>query len=95
MEVDEFDLAVEIFNQGGAAFHPVAAVQIFHTVYGLHFGAVDVAADDAVGLVAARHRSQRALVFGDKFDGGLGLEFQIGRQRPITKTQRAPQPVEI
>ena len=41
----------------------------------LHLGAMDVTADDAVGGVTARHGGERVLVFGDEFDGGLGLEF--------------------
>ncbi len=56
---------------------------------------MDVAADDAVGLMAARHRGQRAFVFGDEFDGGLGLGFQIRRQRPIAETEHAAKAVEI
>ena len=95
MEVNEFDFAVEIFNQRRAAFHPVAAVQILHPVNHLHLGPVDVAANHAVGLMVARHGGQRRFVFGDEFHRGLGLEFQIRRQRPVAKTQRAPHPVEI
>ena len=95
MEVDEFDFAVEIFNQRGAAFHPVAAVQILDAVNHLHLGAVDVSADDAVSLVTARHRSECVLVFGNVFHGGLGFEFQIRRERPITKTERTAKAVEI
>jgi hypothetical protein len=95
MEVNEFDFAVEIFNQRGAAFHPVAAVEIFHAVDGFGFSAVDVAADDAIGVVAARHGGERVLVFGDVFDGGLGLEFQIRRERPVAETERAAKAVEI
>ena len=95
MEVNEFYFAVKIFDQRGAAFHPITAVHVLHAVHQFHFGAVDVAADDAVGLMAARHGGERVLVFGDKFHGGLGLKFQIRRQRPITKPQRAAQPVEI
>src|SRR5690242_17135752 len=95
MEMDEFDLAVEIFNQSGAAFNPIPAVQVFDAVNHLHFGAVNVAADDALRLLLAGHRSEGAFVFGDKFDGGLGLEFEKRGQRPITKSERATQPVEI
>ena len=95
MEVDEFDLAVEIFNQSRATFNPISAVQVLHIADHFHFRAVNVTADDAVSLVAARHRSQRVLVFGDKFYGGLGLGFQKCRERPITKSHHAPQPVEI
>ncbi len=93
--MDEFDVAVEIFNQSRAAFHPVAAVQVLHAANRLDLGAVDVAADDAVGLVAARHPGESVLVIGDVFHGGLGLGFQIGRQRPVAEAQRAAQAVEM
>ncbi len=55
MEINQLDLAVKIFHQRGAAFHPIAAVQIFHAVDHLQHSAVDVAADDAVGDLLARH----------------------------------------
>ena len=80
MEVNEFDLAVKIFDQRRAAFDPVAAVEILDAIDHFHLGAVDVAADDAIGRLLAGHRGQRVLVFRDKFHGGLGLEFKIRRQ---------------
>ena len=80
MEVNEFDLAVKVFNQGRAAFDPIPAVQVLNPVYQLHLGAVDMATDDTVGLLVAGHRGQGALVFGYKFHSGLGLEFQKCRQ---------------
>ena len=95
MKVNEFDLAVEIFNQSGATFNPIPAVQVLHAVDHLHFGPVNVAANDAVGLLVARHRGERAFVFGHEFHGGLRFGFQVGRQRPVAKTQRAAQAVEI
>jgi len=95
MEMDEFDLAVKIFNQCGAAFHPVAAVQILHAINHLYLGAVDVAANDAVGLMAAGHRGERVLVFGDVFYGGLGLGLKIRRERPVTEAEHAAEAVEI
>lgn len=66
-----------------------------HAVNGFGFGAVDVTANHAVGLMTARHGSQRAFVFCDEFDSGLGLEFQKRRQRPVAETQHAAQAVEI
>jgi hypothetical protein len=95
MEVDELDLAVKIFNQSRATFNPISAVQILHSVDHLHLGAMNVAANDAVSLMVARHRGKRVFVFGDIFHGGLGLGFQISRERPITETQPAAQSVEI
>ena len=56
---------------------------------------MDVAADDAVSLVTPRHGRKRFLIFGDIFHGGLGLEFQIRRERPVAETKRAAKAVEI
>lgn len=56
---------------------------------------MNVAADHTVSFLVARHLRQSFLVFGDKFHRRLGLEFQKRRERPVTETQRAPQPVEI
>ncbi len=95
MEVNEFDFSVEIFDQRGAAFHPIPAIQILDAVQRLHLGAVDVSANDAVRLVAARHGGEGFLVFGDIFHGRLGLEFQIRGERPVTETESAAQAVEM
>jgi len=80
MEVDEFNLAVEIFNQSGATFNPIPAVQILNALNGLGLRPVDVAADNTVRLMAARHRGERVLVFRDVFHSGLSLKFQIRRE---------------
>ena len=80
MKMDEFDLAVEIFNQRRATFNPIAAVHVLHAVDQLHLGPVNVTTDDAVSLLVARHGRKRIFVFSDEFDGGLGLEFQIRGQ---------------
>ena len=95
MKVDEFDLAVEIFNQSRATFNPIPAVEVFDAINCFHFRAVDVAANDAVSRLFAGHRGQRVLVFSDEFHGGLGLEFQIRRQRPVTEAERPTEAVEI
>ena len=55
MEVDEFYFAIKIFNQRGATFHPVAAIQILDAADGFYFRAMNVAANDAVSSVTARH----------------------------------------
>ena len=95
MKVNEFYLAVKIFNQRRAAFHPVAAIQILHPVNRLNLGPVDVATNHAIRLVAARHGGQRSFVFCNEFHGGLGFELQKRRQRPVPKPHRATRPVEI
>ena len=96
MELDEFDFAVEIFNQCRATFHPVAAVQILHLANHFHLGAVDVTTDDAVGLMVACHRDERVLVFGDVFDGGFRLGFlRYAASDQWQEAERTPQPVQI
>ncbi len=95
MEVDQLDFTVKIFNQRSATLHPVTAIQVFHAVDLLHFGAVNMAANDAGGAVAARHGRQSCLVLGHKLDRRLGLEFQKCRQRPVAETHHPPQPVEV
>ena len=67
MEFDELDVAVEIFHQRGAAFHPVTAVKVRHVVDGLNFRAVDVSADDALHIVFAGHLQHGVLVLRDVF----------------------------
>ena len=42
------DVALEIFGQSGAAFHPVAAIKIFEALDRPDFSSVDVAANDAL-----------------------------------------------
>lgn len=66
-----------------------------YSVNRFDFSPVDVAANHAVCLMAARHGDQRLFVFRNKLHGRLGLELQKRRQRPVTETQRAPQAVEI
>ena len=80
MKVDEFNFAVKIFDQGRATFNPIPAVQILHAVDHFCFRAVNVTADDPVGLLVAGHGCERVFVFRDKFDGRLGLELEIRRQ---------------
>ena len=48
---DDLHAAVEMLDDGRAAFHPVAGVDVFDAVHVLDRGMVDVAADDAVDAV--------------------------------------------
>ena len=95
MEVNEFYLAVKIFNQRGATFHPVAAVQVFHTVNLLHLGPVNMSANHAISLMVAGHGGQRGFIFGHELHSGLGLELQKRCERPVTETHRASQAIEV
>jgi len=95
MKTNQLDLAVKIFHQRGAAFHPIAAIQIIHIANLFYLRPVDMAANHTVGLLVARHLGQGFLVLGHKFHRRLRLEFQERRQRPVTETHGPPQPVEI
>jgi len=95
MEVDELDFAVEILDEGGAAFDPVSAVEVLDAADGFHLGAVDVAADDAIRLMTFGHGGEGVLVFGDVFHGGLGLEFEIGGEGPVAEAEHTAEAVEI
>ena len=77
MEMDEFDFAVKIFDQGGAAFHPVTAVEVLHAVNGLDLGPVDVAADHAIRLMAAGHAWRASFSYSvTNFTADLALNFK-------------------
>jgi hypothetical protein len=93
--MDQLNFAVKIFDQRRATFDPIAAVQILHAADFFYFRTMDVAANHAVGFLVARHLRQSLFVFGDKFYRRLGLKFQKRCERPIAKTERAAQPVEI
>jgi hypothetical protein len=95
MEVNEFDSAVKMFHQRGAALDPVAAVEVLHVADGLDLGAVDVAADDAVHALLARHLREGFLVLGHKFHRGLGLELQVRGERPVAEAEGAAQAIEV
>src|SRR6202051_2832187 len=59
--VEQFQLAIMVLNEGGAAFPPIAIVQIQHAVPLPHFGVVDMAAHDAIQPAALCLASQCAL----------------------------------
>ena len=57
--VQDFQAAVEMLDQGRAAFDPIAVVGIKDIADLAHLGVMDVAADDAVEAAAARHLGHR------------------------------------
>jgi len=93
MESDEFDRSRRVLHQRRAVFHPVAAVQVKKIADRPDFGAVDVAADDAVHADLAAELDHRLLVVGHVFHRGLGLEFDVGSERPVAETKTAPQSI--
>ncbi|MDB6019759.1 MAG: hypothetical protein JWR19_4248 [Pedosphaera sp.] len=56
---------------------------------------MDVAADDALGVMFARHLRDGFLVFGDVFHRRFGLKLEIRREGPVTETEAAPDAVEV
>src|SRR5215472_13526059 len=92
----DLELSVEMLDHRGAAFDPVAAIDVAQADIVAYHGMMDVAADDPVEAAAApRFRRERALVLPD--EGHRVLDFQLGPfgQRPIGQAERAPDRVEI
>ena len=85
---------VEILDQRGAAFDPVAVVAVEDAVDVADLGLVDVAADHAVDAAPARLAGHRVLEVADELDGVLDLVLQVGRQRPVGQAEPRRRPVE-
>ena len=83
----------DVLDHDGAAFDPVAAIDVVHAADVAAGGMVDVAADDAVAAVAARLRRERLLEIADVVDGLLELELGPARQRPVAEAETATKPV--
>lgn len=92
--MDQFHAAVEVFDEGGAGFNPVAAVEIGEVVDFANFGFVDVAADDAIGPVAAGLAHHGLFVVDDKADDVFHAAFDVGREGPFRKAESAADSVE-
>ena len=90
MEFNEGEFALEIFRQCGAVLDPVTAVHVKHIAEIANFRAMNVPANHAVHLALARELDHRVFIIRDVFHRGLGFEFDVGSERPIAETQRAP-----
>ena len=67
--IHQLQPAVMVLDECGAAFDPVAVVDVQHAVHLAHLGVVDVAADHAVEAAATGLAGKRLLVMhGDEFD---------------------------
>ncbi len=64
-----------MFGHGGAAFHPVAGVDVAHALNVLDQRVVDMAADDAVGAGTAGILGHRLMEGADEADGVLDLSL--------------------
>ena len=91
---DDLELAVVVLDHGGAALHPVAAIDVANAVVVVDDGMVDVPADHPVGGVPLRLGHQRLLELADEIHRVLDLQLGPLRERPIRKAQAPAQRVE-
>ena len=83
-----------MFDEGGAAFDPVAVVAVEDSVHHAHLGVVDVAADDAVEAASTGLVGQRGFEAVDGFDGAFDLLFQPLAEGPVGVAEPAAGGVE-
>ena len=88
MEFNEGEFAFEIFSERRAVLDPVPAVHVKNIPQVANFRPVNVPANHAGHPALARKLNHRVLVIRHVFHRRLGLELDIRRERPITKTQR-------
>ena len=93
--IDDFHLAVEIFDDDRAGFHEIAGIHIGHAVDVADRGMMDMAADDAVGAAPPGFAREFALETADEIDRVLHLELRPGRKRPVGKAEQAADAVEM
>ncbi len=84
-----------MFDKRGAAFHPIAIVQIHHAIHGAHLGVMDMAANHAVKPAGLGVVGERGLKPVDRLHRLLHLQFQPGGERPVRIAELAAQNVEI
>jgi hypothetical protein len=83
--VDELHAAVAVLDDGGAAVHPVPAIEVGDAVLLADNGRVDVTADHAVHAALARVVQERVLEIEDEADRALHLALGVARQRPVAR----------
>lgn len=88
-------IALKIFDQRRATFHPISAVEILHAIDGLDLRSMNVATDDAIQFFHARHLSQGLFIIADMFDGAFGLLLEVRGQRPVAKSESPPDAIEV
>ena len=91
---DDFEPAVLVLDERGAAFDPVAAVHVADAVLVADRGVVDMAADHAIGAVPPRFAGQGLFERADIVHRVLDLQLRPLRQRPIGHAEHAPEEVD-
>src|SRR5271163_1637601 len=90
----ELELAAAILDQRRAALDPVTRVAIKNAVEFGDLRSMNMAADDAVELTAARRLCGGLLETVHIFHGVADTAFQIARQRPVGVAQTAPKSID-
>src|SRR5690606_2525090 len=81
LPADDLHAAVEMLDDGGAALHPVAGIDVGETVEVAGGGGMDMAADDAVDAMSSRLGGKRCLEAADEVDRVFHSGFCPRRQR--------------
>ena len=95
MQFQQMDVTLKILGEGGAAFHPVPAIEVLEPLDRANLGAVNMAANDPVNPGLTRHVNHSLLKAGDVSDRRFCLEFQMRRDRPVAEAHAPPDPVEL
>ena len=77
MQFQQMNVALEILGKGGAAFNPVAAIEVFEPLDRADFGAVNMSANDPMDPCLARHVNHSLFKTGDVSDRRFCLEFHL------------------
>src|SRR5262245_40157681 len=79
----DFETAVLMLDQGGAALDPIATIHVADAVFIADRCVMNVAADHTIRTVALGFASESLLERADVVYGVLDLELRPLRQRPV------------
>lgn len=83
-----------VFDEGGAAFHPISRIAVYDVAHWAFFGAMYVAANNPIDIARARRRGDGVFIAADILDGVFDFFLEEGGQRPVRKPQTASRRVE-
>src|SRR5262249_56605524 len=80
----DLELTIEVLDHGGAAFDPIATIDVAQPEIITDHGGMDVPAKDSLeGAPPPRFRPKRALVLPDEGHGLLDFQLAPFRPRPV------------
>src|SRR6266700_4710719 len=94
MVVDERKNAIRSLNQCRAALDPIAAVVVRHVAELADRRAMNVAAEDSIHPVAFRIMRHSSFEFADKAHRIFHTPLGVSAERPIAKTEAAPDEID-